>query len=72
MRAFELTYSAIDEIVGDRGVKISDMNEGLSGRKEYFHDGIHFSPMGSHAASNLVFETLWSHVIRLSKLQKPQ
>lgn len=72
MRAFELTYSIIDEIAEDAGVKISDMNEGLSGRKEYFLDGIHFGPMGSHAASNLVYEALLPLVDRSVDLQNSQ
>lgn len=66
MQAFELTYSIIDKVAEDRGIKISNMNEGLSGREDYFDDGIHFSPTGSRAAANLVFETLSPLVVRSS------
>ena len=72
MRGFEFTYAIIDEIAADRNIKIIDMNDRLSGRKEYFHDGIHFSPAGSRVAAELVSETILPAVLRSIQRQESQ
>lgn len=58
MRAFQVTYALDEEVARERGIRILDMDQALSGRKEFFHDGIHFSRAGSRAASNLVAQAL--------------
>ena len=51
-------YDACHEIVEDvaetRGFTVVDMDVSMSGRGEYFDDGIHFSPLGSAVAAELV------------------
>jgi lysophospholipase L1-like esterase len=66
MRYFDITYNIIDDIALNRALQIFDMNEALSGRKDYFNDGIHFSPTGSRKASKLVAKKLAPMISRIS------
>lgn len=66
MRAFDAVYQSVDKVAENRGSLVVDMNEALSGRSEYFRDGIHFSLAGSQAAAALVttaIEPLVAHTL---------
>jgi lysophospholipase L1-like esterase len=66
MTAFDMTYNSIDEIAQHKDLLVVDMDQSLSGKQEYFEDGIHFTSSGSRAASKLVataIEPLINHVV---------
>ena len=57
-RAYEACDAIIDDIARARDVFVVDMDKALSQRADYFHDAVHFNPMGSAAAAQFVAKQL--------------
>lgn len=64
VRAFAAIRRIIDAVAADTGVSVVDLQAALSGRPEYFHDGIHFSPAGSRAAARLTADAIEAIVLQ--------
>ena len=60
-RAYEVCDAVIDDIAQARDIFVVDMDKALSDRAEYFHDPVHFNPVGSAAAAQFVARQLDSH-----------
>jgi len=57
-RAFATSNEAIDSLAVEEDLEVVDIHAALSSEARFFHDGIHFSPEGSHAVSVFVADAL--------------
>ena len=66
MRAYEISYQVVEDVAQKHDALVVDMTTPISGRPEFFADGVHFNPQGSRFAAQLVAEALLPLVARLS------
>ena len=58
VNAFRETYEIIRNVAGRTGVRVIDVAQELSGRREYFLDHVHLTPEGSAALATSVADGL--------------
>lgn len=58
VEAFAQCDRIVDGVATEKGCRVIDMNEPLSGKSELFVDHIHFSPAGSRQAAEVVAKRL--------------
>lgn len=70
LRAFELTEQIVEDIAREEGLRVADLSQAMSGRREYFDDHIHFTPAGGRAAAALAAQALLEPVVEAIKAKQ--
>ena len=70
-RAYAISNAILTSLPAEVGLELVDMHTALKSDPRYFHDGIHFSPEGSRAASVFVADIIQNRLRNVSDHKKP-